>query len=649
MQAINGHKCRLTDGLFLERERSNREYLTELTNAGLLQNYYQEAGLAQNFGAKAMPHHGWEDPSCQLRGHFLGHFLSACAMREWAVGDAELKAKADAIVHELARCQSENGGQWAASIPEKYFAWIARGKQVWAPHYTVHKTFMGLADLYRLTGNREALEVADHFADWFLAYTDGRSREELDDILDFETGGMLEIWADLLEATGDDKYRTLIGRYYRGRLFDPLLAGVDVLTNMHANTTIPEVLGCARVYEVTGEEKYRDIALAYWKMAVEKRPAFATGGQTLGEIWTPSDTMAARLGDRNQEHCTVYNMMRLADFVFRQTGDKNCLDYLERNLYNGIFAQGHYRGGHLDGEKAPGEGLITYYLPLRAGARKNWASKFDDFFCCHGTLVQANAVHNRYLWYADGDRLYTGVYADSEVSFDVNGATVTVAERRDPLSGSIQAAGDAASSQALSADTRRYLHHPDMRVQTFSVHTENPVEFSLCLRVPDWARGTVAAMVIGADGNAEPAGAVTASSRGNFSEQPDRSGQAGEKGFLTIRRIWRDGDTVRLVIPLSVYTIPLAGEEQTVAFAYGPCVLAGLSPEERALRLCEGARPEEILVHDNEREWGSWNDVFKTRGQERGIRLVPLYRIGYERYQVYFPLLKENNQGVRQL
>ena len=631
MKAINGRNCKLTDGLFAERERSNREYLTELTDAGLLQNYYQEAGLAQNFGAKAMAHHGWEDPSCQLRGHFLGHFLSACAMREWAVGDAELKAKADTIVHELARCQSENGGQWAASIPEKYFTWIARGKQVWAPHYTVHKTFMGLADLYRLTGNQEALEVADRFADWFVAFMDGRTREELDDILDFETGGMLEVWADLLEATGNDKYRTLIGRYYRGRLFDPLLEGVDVLTNMHANTTIPEVLGCARVYEVTGEERYRDIALAYWKQAVTLRGTFATGGQTLGEIWTPPHSMAARLGDRNQEHCTVYNMMRLADFVFRMTGDKTCLDYLERNLYNGILAQGHYRGGHLDGEQAPGEGLITYYLPLRAGARKNWASKFDDFFCCHGTLVQANATHNKYLWYADGDRLYTGVYADSDATWSVGDAKITVKERRDPLSGSIQAAGDAASSQALSEDTRRFLHHPDVRALNFTVETSDPAEFSLCLRVPDWERGKVTAMVTGADGSRKLYGA-----------------EDGED-FLTIRRMWQNGDSVKLVIPLGVYTIPLEGEEQTVAFAYGPCVLAGLSPEERALRLC-GDRPEELLAHDNEREWGSWNDVFKTKYQERGMRFVPLHRIGYERYQVYFPLLREpERNGVRLL
>ena len=91
------------------------------------------------------------------------------------------------------------------------------------------------------------------------------------------------MWADLLEITGDKKYRELLAKYYRARLFDPLLEGRDVLTNMHANTTIPEILGCARAYEVTGEERWLKIVQSYWKCAVTDRGCFATGGQTQGE------------------------------------------------------------------------------------------------------------------------------------------------------------------------------------------------------------------------------------------------------------------------------------------------------------------------------------------------------------------------------
>jgi len=119
-----------------------------------------------------------------------------------------------------------------------------------------------------------------------------------------------------VDRTGERSRRTVIGRTAED-LFEPLLAGADVLTNMHANTTIPEILGAARAWEVTGDDRWRAIVEAYWRQAVTARGYFATGGQTCGEIWTPPHEQAARLGDKNQEHCTVYNMMLLADRLLR--------------------------------------------------------------------------------------------------------------------------------------------------------------------------------------------------------------------------------------------------------------------------------------------------------------------------------------------
>jgi DUF1680 family protein len=105
----------------------------------------------------------------------------------------------------------------------------------------------------------------------------------MDDILDVETGGMLEVWADLYGITKKPIYLELMSRYRRGRLFDALFAAKDVLTNKHANTTIPEAQGAARAYEVTGDAHWRDIVMAYWKAVVTDRGYYATGGQTSGE------------------------------------------------------------------------------------------------------------------------------------------------------------------------------------------------------------------------------------------------------------------------------------------------------------------------------------------------------------------------------
>lgn len=618
LKELDGLRTRLYDSELKRREEENRSYMMHLENRFLLLNFNLEAGRDTSDNVIEGMHGGWEFPTCQLRGHFLGHWLSAAAMRYHAVGDKEIKAKADAIVDELAECQKANGGQWAGPIPEKYLYRIAQGKQVWAPHYTIHKVFMGLLDMYEYAGNETALEIAENFADWFYDWTGRFSREEMNDILDFETGGMLEIWVELFAVTGKEKYKTLMERYYRERLFDPLLRGEDVLTNMHANTTIPEVIGCARAYDVTGDEKWRTIAENYWKLAVTNRGMYATGGQTCGEIWTPMKRLSARLGQKGQEHCTVYNMMRLAGFLFRWTGDPSYADYQERLLYNGLMAQGYWQStlSHGFTSPYPSHGLLTYFLPMQAGSRKGWSSQKSDFFCCHGTLVQANAAFNRGLYYQSEDTLYVCQYRDSQVTFSIKDTPVTLLQKQDPLTGSSHLASTSSEKQSVLEDTRKYPSQPDCLVPCLKIETAKAVEMTLQIRIPWWIAGEAQILVNG--------------------EEIWHGSDA--VSFVPLKRTWKDGDVVRILLPKAVKACPLPDDETMTAFLYGPVVLAGLTDEERTLHVPDLSRPEQILVHDNEREWGSWKSTFRTTGQERGIRFIPLHDVGYEPYSIYFPV-----------
>lgn len=633
MKQLSGLDVTLQDQLLLNKEQQNMDYLMELESDALLQNFTQEAGRYQNFGSKKLKHGGWEDPSCQLRGHFLGHWLSAAAIHYNETGNQALLGKANEIVHELRLCQLDNGGEWAASIPEKYFHWIAIKKQVWAPHYNVHKTFMGLIDMYLYAKNEEALTIAIDFSKWFLRYTDNRTREQLDDILDFETGGMLEIWAQLYDITKDSMYLTLIERYDRHRLFDPLLAGEDVLTNMHANTTIPEIIGCAAVYGATKITRYRDIVLAYWKCAVTDRGYFVTGGQTNGEIWTPKHRQASRLGERNQEHCSVYNMIRLANILFTWTGDVSYLNYIEKNLYNGILAQAYWKEDLPNGQISsyPSEGLLTYFLPMRAGSRKGWASKTQDFFCCHGSVVQANAAHNQYLYYQDGANLYAAQYFDSTARFSIGSTNVTLIQKQDSLSGSFHISSTSSAEQAIHENTQRYPIQPDCMAICMRIEMDSPcADFSLKLRIPDWAC------------------ARTDSYAGNpavfqdvcFELNGKQMSVDAKDGFLTIQRNWQNGDELRLILPLCITAVAADDDPDLVAFRFGPIALAGLCSEERSLHT-HGHELQTLLLHDNEREWGNWKRTFHTRYQETGIRFIPIYDIGYEPYQVYFPVIRD--------
>ena len=611
MKELNGASVKLSEGGLLQREAANQAYLMKLKTDYLVRNYELEAGRYSGRGHDPEAFDGWEDPSCQLRGHFLGHWLSAAALRYQETGDPELLGKTETILSRLALCQRDNGGEWVCPIPEKYLHWIGAGKDVWAPQYNIHKLLMGLVDVYRLMKLEQALTIADKLADWFDRWSASYTREQFDQILDVETGGMLEVWADLLEITGHAKYRALLERYDRRRLFDSLLEGRDVLTNMHANTTIPEVLGCARAFEVTGEERWYRIVERYWQCAVTDRGTFATGGQTQGEVWTPMRKMKARLGDKNQEHCTVYNMIRLAEFLFRHTKDPAYMHYIEYNVQNGLLAQAYWRGTPWNGH--PGNGLLTYFLPMKAASRKDWAGETDSFFCCHGTMVQANAAWNRRMFYLDQDDLYITMYADAEATFELHGHTVRVAIRQDHMNGSLMTSSENNALQTVNETASAYANKPDHRRYVITLQADAPTKMAVLLRIPDWITRAATVSVNGAD-------AQKVSDTGRF---------------VRLERAWLVGDQITVDLPVGLRFVPLPDDPQTGAFRYGADVLAGITDQERILFL-ESDRPEEELSVDTEREWGTFLTRYRTENQDPGISFCKLNEIGYQPYQIYF-------------
>jgi hypothetical protein len=468
---------------------------------------------------------------------------------------------------------------------------------------------MGLWDMYAVGGNQEALEILAKWSRWFSRWSSQFSTEQMDAILDFETGGMLEVWANLYGATGENEHAELIRRYDRRRLFDPLIQGVDVLTNMHMNTTVPEVLGAARAWEVTGEERWRAIVEAYWRLGVSERGAYATGAQTNGEVWSPPNELSARLGFRTQEHCTVYNMMRLAETLLRWTGDPVYADYWERNLWNGVLAQQH-----------PDTGMIAYFMPMYQGAEKVWGTPTEDFWCCHGSLVQAHTIYANHVWYEDAAGLTLAQYIPGEVRWVRGGNLVSLRLENDPQT--------------------KLNHRPNSLTYQLRVETGQPEEFSLRIRVPRWVSGAPEVRV---NGEVQEA-------------------QADSTGMLVLRRAW-SSDTVHLNFPKILSLVPLPDDADTCAFMDGPVVLAGLNPGAvpGAGRTKEAgsytARPnyridgitisgdrenlETILIPDNEREWGYWRGDYRTRNQVQNFRLIPLYEVRDEVFSIYFPFRKD--------
>src|ERR1700754_759230 len=158
---------RLLDGPFREAQLRDARYLLDLDADRLLHTFRVNAGLPST----AKPLGGWEAPTVELRGHTLGHYLTACALMYASTGDEGFKARTDAIITELAKIQQALPARgfhdgYLSAFPEEFFDRVDARKPVWAPYYTLHKIMAGLLDAYRLCGNRQALDVLLRLTGW---------------------------------------------------------------------------------------------------------------------------------------------------------------------------------------------------------------------------------------------------------------------------------------------------------------------------------------------------------------------------------------------------------------------------------------------------------------------------------------------------
>ena len=202
---------RLLPGMWKEMMERNRSFLYSLPNDRLAHNFRVTAGLPSD----AEPLGGWERPDCELRGHYVGHYLSACAMLYSSTGDEFIRRKADELVAMLAACQAKDG--YLGAYPTELYDRLRQLKQVWAPFYTYHKIMAGMIDMYEHTGNKQALEVALKMADWAADYSRPISDEQWQKVLLIEHGGMMESAFNLYAITGNTKYRDLAYRFEQPR------------------------------------------------------------------------------------------------------------------------------------------------------------------------------------------------------------------------------------------------------------------------------------------------------------------------------------------------------------------------------------------------------------------------------------------------
>lgn len=581
-------KIRLMKGsLFQLSQEVGKNYLLELDVDRLLAPIYEGVGLVPpkpSYG-------GWE--SMQIKGHSLGHYLSALATMYYETEDALLKERLDYIVAVLKCLQREDG--YVGGVSSHPFDEAFTGEfhvdnfslsHYWVPWYSIHKIYAGLMDCYLLLHHEEALEVLIKLADWAVKGSASMTDEAFQRMLICEYGGMNEVFAELYEVTGNKDYLYIAKRFTQTAIIEPLINEVDDLQGKHANTQIPKVLGVAKLYEVTKEPQYLTAVKFFFDTVVNNR-SYVIGGNSASEHFGVSRTEV--LSREAAETCNTYNMMKLAEYLYRWTKESRYMDYYERALYNHILAS-----------QDPKTGCKIYFTSNYPGHFKVYGTKEDSFWCCTGTGMENPGRYTRAIYRHEAEVLYVNLFIASTYTSEDLSLTVET---------------DFPASEQVKICLNQ------------TVTTEKTIK----IRVPSWVKSPVRVVY------------------------NNEIFEKSEAGYISVTALFNEGDEILITLPMCLHEYVSMDDAHKIAVMYGPIVLAAQLGRENFPKEDIVSNHLSLMTHSIIRvpklitestsieEWVSLVDretlTFKTTaiGQPGDVSFIlkPFYATHHERYSLY--------------
>jgi uncharacterized protein len=591
VNAFGLDRVQITGGPLKHAMDLNKEYLLQLEPDKLLSRFREYAGLQP----KAEHYQGWEAQG--ISGHTLGHYLSACAMMAAANHDQRFIDRVNYIVDELEACQYGHGTGYISGVPrgKEIFEEVKAGdirsqgfdlNDGWVPLYSIHKLFAGLRDAYKHTNSQKALRIETKLGLWLEDVLANLTDQQIQEVLKCEFGGMTEVLAELAEDTGEDRFWKLSELFHHNELLNPLANERDQLAGRHANTQIPKVVGAARQYELSKKESYRRLSEFFWNQVVHHH-SYVIGGNSLNEHFGEPDKLNDRLGANTCETCNSYNMLKLTKHLFQWNALAEQGDFYERVLYNHILASQH-----------PREGTVTYFISLDMGGHKVYNSKFNDFTCCVGSGMENHSSYGNAIYFQNEQSLFINQYIPSELNWREMGVVVK--------------------------QTTAYPENGSIKLE---IKSAEPKQFALSVRYPNWAEQGMSVMVNGE----------------SFIHKAEPS------SFVTIERVWNNGDTIELDIPMTLRVEKMNGNPNRLAFMNGPIVLAGdlgpINHEKDATDLLFTpvlvTNDEHVLDHiyavDNKVHEFEMNNL----GVPCDVTLFPFYLMHDRSTSVYWDIFKE--------
>jgi DUF1680 family protein len=426
----------LFDSPFLQAQNTNKDYLMALDTEKLLAPFRREAGLPfkETYG-------NWE--STGLDGHMGGHYVTALALLYAATKDELVLQRLNYVIAELKKCQDNLGSGYIGGIPDSNKMWseIARGdiradnfstNERWVPWYNLHKIYAGLRDAYLYAGNEDAKKMLVRLSDWTIDLTKQLSPEQMQTMLRTEHGGMNEVFVDVAEITGNQKYLKLAEAFSHQAILQPLEKQQDQLTGLHANTQIPKIIGFKKVADATHNESWNKAAEFFWQTVVDKRTV-AIGGNSVKEHFHDSHDFTAMIEDvEGPETCNTYNMLKLTQLLFLSSRDNSAtdmkkaknnpamkyVDYYERALYNHILSSQH-----------PQTGGLVYFTSMRPNHYRMYSQVHDGMWCCVGSGIENHSKYAEFIYARDLNKkmpeVFVNLFIPSRMTWAEQGISLT--------------------------------------------------------------------------------------------------------------------------------------------------------------------------------------------------------------------------------
>lgn len=575
-QPVPFTKVKITDRFWKSRIETNRKVTIPFA---LQQN--EETGRVRNFAIAA----GLEEGKYQGRRFNdtdVYKVIEGAAYSLHLHPDPELEKILERLIDLISQAQEPDGYLYAARTADPANPAPGAGPERWSrlrgSHelYNAGHMYEAAVAYYQATGKTRFLEVAKKNADLLVEVFGPNKRRDFPGHQEIEIG-----LAKLYRVTGKSEYLELAkfflderGKKHDGELYDedspfalynrkaymqdhlPVLEQTEAVG--HAVRASYMYSGMADVAALTGSEDYIAAIDRLWDNVVSKK-LYLTGGigahhttEAFGEAYVlPNETAYT-------ETCASIGNAFWNHRQFLLHGDAKYIDVLERILYNGVLS-----GVSLSGDR------FFYQNPLESSGDDE-RSPWFEVACCPGNVTRLLPSVPGYIYAQRDEDIYANLFVASTAEFEANDVPVRIElETLYPWEGNIR----------------------------WNIEPERATELTFHVRIPGWARNQPLPSDLYAYVQQKPNDI-------RLKVNGDDIDLVLDRGFVPLKRVWQNGDSVELVLPMPVRRVvsheKIEANAGKVALERGPLVYCAEWPDNQGTVLDITLADDTELNHEFE-------------------------------------------------